>query len=142
MRTNVTFLHPAEYVPTSGDYGVLGTAGASWFADILRRVDGLAVDDAIVQEDWGVVIFGARSDCRFWVGLSFWNEGAWLAHVHHGSFAWVQRLTARGKRELERLALDLHAALRSDAHVQDVCWHLEPELQLPDTPGAARPDAA
>ena len=65
-----------------------------------------------------------------------------LAHVHHRSFAWLQRLSAGGKRELERLALDLHAALESDEQVQGVTWHLEVELQMADAPGTSRPDAA
>ena len=142
MRTNVTFRHPAEFMPVSEDEGILAVDGAAWFVETLRRIDRLVIDTALIQEDWGVVIFVGRGNCRFWIGLNFWDEGAWLAHVHHRSFAWFQRLSARGGRELERLALDLHTALESGELVQGVTWHLEAELQMADAPGASRPDAA
>ena len=108
MRKNVTFRHPAEFVPVSGGDGILATAGAGWFVPLLRRIDGLSVQGELCQEDWGVVVFAERSGKRFWIGLSFWPDGeqAWLAHFHHHSFAWLQRRSAAGKRELERLVSD------------------------------------
>lgn len=99
MRNNVTFRHPAEFVET--EEGILSIDGVAWFVDLLRRIDGLGVDATLCQEDWGVVVFAQRAGKRFWIGLSLWpeDEPAWLAHVHHHSFAraFDQRL-AHGSR--------------------------------------------
>jgi hypothetical protein len=144
MRTNVTFRHPAEFTPVSEDDGILAVAGAAWFVDMLRRIPGLDVNSPLVQEDWGVVATATRSGCRFWVGLSLWPEGeaAWLAHVHHGSSAWIQRFTTKGKDELQRLARDLHTTLQSDSAVRDVVWYREADMVKPAPDGASHPDAA
>jgi hypothetical protein len=144
MRTNVTFRHPAEFIPVSEDDGILAVAGAALFADMLRRIPGLDVSAPLVQEDWGVVATVTRNGCRFWIGVSLWpeGEGAWLAHVHHGSSAWIQRLTAKGKEELQKLARDLHATLDADVAVQDVVWFRESDMTKPAPDGIANPDAA
>jgi hypothetical protein len=141
MRTHVTFRHPAEFVPVSEDEGILAVAGASWFADVLRRVPGLDVAAPLVQEDWGVVAKAARNGCSFWVGLSLWpeGEGSWLAHVHHGS--WMQRFTGKGKDELRKLARDLHAVLEVHSAVREVAWFWEGDLAKASSVGAANPDA-
>lgn len=101
MRTNITFRHPAEFVPVSDEDGILAVSGAGWFAALLRRVPQLQIDEEFCQEDWGVVFFARRNRKKFWIGLSAWNaEGAWLAHFHHGSFNWLQRMTACNRRSL------------------------------------------
>src|SRR5580765_1914740 len=101
MRTNVTFHHPAEFVPASEEDDILATTGAQCFVTLLHRVPGLDTTQELCQEDWGVVIFARRAQKKFWIGLSAWPEGehAWLAHFHHGVYAWVQRLTSSGKTE-------------------------------------------
>jgi hypothetical protein len=142
MRTNVTFRHPAEFITSDDSDGILAANGAGWFKDLLLRIDGLVVHSEPIQEDWGVVFFADRDDCRFWIGLSFWDEGAWIAHVHHHSTAWMQRFTARGKAALARLATDIHVALETETSVSDINWYLEAEIAKPDPKGAATPDAA
>ena len=93
MRTNVTFRHPAEFVPLSEDDGILAVSGANWFGALLGRVPGLVIDDNACQEDWGVVFFVRHNQVKFWIGLSAWDEtGKWLAHFHYGSFAWLRWL--------------------------------------------------
>jgi hypothetical protein len=62
--------------------------------------------------------------------------------VHHGSSAWIQRLTAKGKEELQKLARDLHATLDADVAVQDVVWFRESDMTKPAPDGIANPDAA
>lgn len=125
MRTNVTFRHPAEFVADSenGD-GILAVRGARWFADLLRRVPSLQIDDELCQEDWGVVLFARRGQKKFWIGLSAWDtDGAWLAHFHHGSFAWLQWFTSSGKEGLKSLLSDVHDVLTGDPAVSEIAWH-------------------
>src|SRR5262249_12351962 len=112
MRTNVTFRYPAEFVPLSDQDGILAVSGAQWFAALLARVPGLAIDNELCQEDWGVVVFARRNQKKFWIGLSFWDVGGeWLAHFHHGSFPWLQWFSSSGNDELKRLLADVHAML-------------------------------
>jgi hypothetical protein len=93
---------------------------------LLSRIPRLGIDEELCQEDWGVVLFARREKKKFWVGLSMW-EGpqSWLAHFHHGSFAWAQRLSSSGGRELQRLLCDVHGALASDPAVSDIRWYEE-----------------
>jgi len=142
MRDNVTFVHPAPFVGVSADdESVLSVAGARWFADILARVRGLAVQPELCQEDWGVVLFASRDETQFWIGLSPWPEleQGWLAHLHHGSFSWLQRLRRSGQAELERLAIDLHATLSADPAVSSITWYREREMRRADPSGAPTP---
>ena len=74
MRTNVTFRHPAEFVPVSDADGILAVGGAQWFAALLRRVPALEVDEDLCQEDWGVVLLVRRNQRKFWIGLSAWDS--------------------------------------------------------------------
>lgn len=138
MRNNVTFVHPAEFVPVSDEDGILALQGATWFVEILRRVPGFALEGVPCQEDWGVVFFGSRNAKKFWVGLSFWPEGEqrWLAHVHHGSFAWLQRLMPSGNAELRGLIAALEQTLRSDPHVSMMRWYSEAEINDGRSKGA------
>jgi hypothetical protein len=140
MRTNVTFRHPAEFVPLSDEDGILAVRGAQWFASILRRVPGLKLDEELCQEDWGVVVFVKRHAKCFWIGLSYWSEGEWLAHLHHGSFAWVQRLSASGNAELRRVVADLHAVLVSDPALSSITWYEESEMSKAEPRGYSTPD--
>lgn len=94
MRNTVKFCHPE---PWSDADGVLGVEGAGWFAELLRKLPGVVVDPELVQEDWGVVVLARHDGRNFWLGLNAMGEHEWLAHVHHGSFAWLQRFSAEGK---------------------------------------------
>jgi hypothetical protein len=96
----------------------------------------LEIDDDLCQEDWGVVIFARRNRKKFWIGLSAWDaEGAWLAHFHHGSFAWLQRFSSSGKNELKRLLADVHEVLASEAAISHIAWHDASELSKPQRAG-------
>jgi len=124
-RRYVTFRHPAEFVD-AGE-GILAVSGAQWFAGLLLRVPGLEIRDDC-QEDWGVVFFARRNRKEFRIGLSFWDEGAWLAHFHHGLWvpwrrvSWFQPLSSSGKNEFKRLLADVHEVLVSEAAVSDIGW--------------------
>jgi len=130
MRNNVTFQYPAEFVPVSDEDGILAVGGAQWFVALLNRVPDLQVDDELCQEDWGIVVFASRAQKKFWVGLSFWPDGdrAWLAHFHHSSFAWLQRLSASGRKQLQLLVGDFHAVLASEPSVSHIVWHEEGQM--------------
>ncbi len=67
---------------------------------------------------------------------------AWLAHFHHHSFAWLQRWSASGKRELERLASDFHSVLASEPTVRDIAWYHESDMRRADAPSSTTPNAA
>jgi hypothetical protein len=141
VRTNVRFRHPTEFMPLSDEDGILAVGGAGWFASLLRRVPGLEIEDELCQEDWGVVIFARRNEKRFWIGLSMWADGeqAWLAHVHHRSFAWLQRLSASGNKELERLVSDIHNVLVADRAVSEIAWYQESDMSKPDAASFSTP---
>lgn len=143
MRTNVSFEHPAEFVPVSGEDGVLAVAGAKWFLALLSRIPGLSANAELCQEDWGVVIFAERNKKRFWVGLSMWPESdhAWLAHLHHGSSAWLQRFSSSGKSEFAQVALELHKVLKSEPSVSAVSWYREGDMTKAKPNGASTPSA-
>jgi hypothetical protein len=140
VRSNVTFRHPVEFVPLSDEDGILAVSSAQWFAALLHRVPALEIDEDLCQEDWGVVLFARRNRKKFWIGLSAWDaEGAWLAHFHHGSFAWLQRFSSSGKNELKRLLADVHEALASEAAISDIAWHEESEMSKPHPAGFPTP---
>jgi hypothetical protein len=140
MRTNVTFRHPAEFVGDEGDGGgILVVSGAHWFATILKRVPGLELDADLCQEDWGVVFFARRNQKKFWIGLSAWDEGAWVAHFHHGSFAWLQSFSSTGKDQFKRLLADVHDVLASEPAITEIAWHEENEMSKPEPAGFPTP---
>jgi hypothetical protein len=140
MRTNVTFRHPAEFAGDSEDGGgVLAVRGAHWFAELLRRVPELQIDEDLCQEDWGVVFFARRNQKKFWIGLSAWDEGAWIAHFHHASFAWLQQFSSSGKNELKRLLASFHEVLASEAAISDISWLEESEMNKPRPAGFPLP---
>jgi hypothetical protein len=140
MRTNVTFRHPAEFVPLSDQDGILAVSGAQWFVTLLRRVAGLEIGEALCQEDWGVVIFARRKQRTFWIGLSAWDsEGAWLAHFHHGSFAWLQWFSSSGKNELKCLLADVHEVLANEPAISEIAWYEESEMSKPGPVGFPTP---
>ena len=119
-----------------------GIVGAGWFASLLQRVPGLQVDNDLCQEDWGVMIFSRRARKQFWIGLSGFDEHEWLAHVHHGSFAWLQRLRRSGKRALKQLILDIHDVLANEPAVSKVTWHAETEAGKRNPRGSPTPQGA
>jgi hypothetical protein len=131
MRTNVSFCHPAEFVADENGDDVLSVNGAGWFADLLREIPELEVDGELCQEDWGVVVRVKRHGKHFWIGLSLWPDGEsqWLAHVHHGSFAWLQSFRSSGKEELKQLVAALHRALSQDPQVSQIVWYRENEMR-------------
>jgi hypothetical protein len=143
VRNNVTFRHPAQFVPVSAEERILSVKGSDWFVRLLKRIEDLTVSDELCQEDWGVVIFAARNGKRFWIGLSTWEdaEDAWLAHVHHHSLAWVQRMTAAGNLELEHLISDLHHALSATPNILDIAWYKENEMKTALPRGTPAPDS-
>lgn len=123
IRNHVTFRHPAEFVESDDFEGILSTEGAGWFVELLASVPRLAVDPKLCQEDWGVAIFADRDAYSFWVGLSPWDEGAWLAHVHHGGF--IQGLRRAGKDTYARLVADLGIVLANADAVTRPEWYFE-----------------
>jgi hypothetical protein len=139
MRTNVTFRHPAEFVPVSEDDGILSVDGAGWFVSLLKRVSALIIDPRLCQEDWGVVVFVERDGMRFWIGLSSSDEGDWLAHVHHGPRSFLQRFRKSGRIALERLVADLHGALAGDPSIRNVTWYHERDMNEAAPRGARTP---
>src|SRR5206468_3241355 len=95
-------------------------------------VPGLHIDQDPCQEDWGVVFFARRNQKKFWIGLSAWDvDGAWLAHFHHGSFAWLQSFRTFGKNELNRLLADVHNVLVNESAITDITWHEESDMRKP-----------
>jgi hypothetical protein len=141
MRNNVTFRHPAMFVPVSESDGVLSTIAAEWFVELLKRVRTLEVDTDLCQEDWGVVIFARRNRKRFWIGLSPWSEsGFWLAHFHHHSFAWLQRLSDSGNREFDRLVMDFHDVLAAEPAVTQIAWYREKDMEKARPEGSSLPE--
>jgi hypothetical protein len=140
MRTNVTFHHPAEFVSLSDQDGILAVGGAQWFVALLLRVPDLQIDDGLCQEDWGVVVFARRNQKKFWIGMSAWDaENTWLAHFHHGSFAWLQRFSSSGKDELQRLLSDVHAVLADEPAVSDIVWYEESQMSKAQPAGFRTP---
>ena len=140
MRTNVTFRHPAEFIPLSDEDGILAVGGARWFVALLRRVPGLQIEEGLCQEDWGVVLFVRFDHKKFWIGLSAWDsQNGWLSHFHRGSFAWLQRLSSSGKSALQRLLSEVHGALASEPDVSDIVWYEESEISKPRPVGFPTP---
>jgi hypothetical protein len=142
MRNHVTFRCPEPFVPFSDEDGILSAKGVEWFATLLRRIPSLEIDPKFCQEDWGVVFFVTRNRKRFWIGLSMWPEGdgAWLAHTHHHSFAWLQRFTASGKDELRRLITDMHCQLSSYPRITKIAWYREGDMKTAAAVSTQRPD--
>lgn len=142
MRSNVSFRHPARFVSLPETDDVLAVSGAEWFAELLRRIPGLQVEPELCQEDWGVVVTCKRNQRLFWVGLSLWPDGPqeWLAHVHHGSLAWLQRFSKTGKAELHSLVTDLHQVLATDSSVSNIAWYYESGMRTANPLGGAAPD--
>ena len=141
MKNNVTFLHPAEFVRPSDEDGILSVDGAEWFVSLLRKVPDLEIDEKLCQEDWGVVVFVRRAEKKFWIGLSMWPEGehAWLAHFHHASFSWLQKISSSGQRELKHLISDFHEVLVGDPEVSSVAWYDESDMTKSAPSGSENP---
>jgi hypothetical protein len=140
VRTNVSFRHPAPFVSIAEVKDVLAGEAAGWFVDLLERIEALEVDRDLAQEDWGVAVLVKRAGKSFWIGLSRWEvEGEWLAHVHHGSFAWIQAWSSGGAQALRALVQDLHRTLAGDAQVSGITWYEESDMSGGAPGGAAEP---
>lgn len=143
MRNNVSFLYPEEFEPVSDEDGILSTQGAKWFVALLQQIADIQVETELCQEDWGVVIFVRRNQKRFWIGLGMCeSDYAWLAHVHHHSFALYQRLSRSGNDELERLIKDLNDVLTADPKVSCVQWYREKDMNSCNPIGSRTPNDA
>jgi hypothetical protein len=125
-------------VRVSDDDGILSVKGADWFVSFLRQVRDLELRADLCQEDWGIVAFAERAGKNFWIGLSWWDEGGWLAHFHHGSWAWLQRFSPSGDRELQRLVDDFHQVLAREAAAGEITWWREDDLRKPTSSSALR----
>ena len=141
MGTNATFRHPAQFVGDSEHGGdVVAVSGADRFAALLRRVPELQLGEHLFQEHWGSVFRARRQQKKFWIGLSTWDSnGAWVAHFHHGSFAWLQRFSLSGKQDLMLLLADFHCVLRGDPAITNIAWHEEREMSQPEPAGFPTP---
>lgn len=128
MRNTVQFSYAAPFVAAGSD-GIVGVAGAGWFVDLLQRIPGLEIDPELVQEDWGVVVLARRAGRRFWIGLGATEGHEWIAHVHHGPFAWLQRLASAGKAARRALVAELDRALR-EGNAASLRWFDERDLNL------------
>ena len=140
MRTHVTFRHPADFTPFSDEDGILAVNGAEWFTAILRRVPNLQIDNDLCQEDWGVVVFVRRNADRFWIGLSYWDDGVWLAHVHQNSSLLRRWFSRSEPAQMSCLQHDIHRALVRDDAVSDVTWYEEKKIDEPNATGFAQPE--
>lgn len=141
MRNNVTFNFPERFLPLSEEDGILSKDGAQWLVSILKTIPSLEIDPDLCQEDWGVVLRVKRNQRKFWIGLSFWPDGeqAWLVHLHHDSFAWLQRFSTTGKAELEKLILNMDDALKANPSVSNIFWYSEEEIDKPTAVGSPTP---
>jgi hypothetical protein len=143
IRNNVSFRYPAPFVFLSNDDGILAANGAKWFVDMLKRVPHLDVNEELCQEDWGVVVFVKRNKRRFWVGLGLgmdMEENTWLAHIHHSDFAWIQRISSRGRNDFKQLITDIHAMLVNESGVSEICWYKETDMDQPYPSSSPTPD--
>lgn len=129
MRNTVSFHYPAPLVVVSDEDGVLSIEGAGWFLDLLRTIRGIDLDQKVVQEDWGVVVRARRAGRSYWIGLSTMGEHEWIAHVHHHSFAWLQRLSPGGRAARAALVGDVDHALRV-ANASGLKWFDEGDVNL------------
>lgn len=141
IRTNVVFRYPMPFVSWPDTDGVLSVDGAGWLVELLRQVPELDVQNELCQEDWGVVAFAERAGKRFWIGLSQWPdaEDAWLMHVHHGSFQWLQWFSSSGRLALEELVCAVAEALKKHEGITDVAWYHERAMMSANPLGAASP---
>jgi hypothetical protein len=140
MRTYVTFRHPGPFKRLSDDDGILSVKGADWFVALLRQVRDLELRAELCQEDWGVVAFAARAATRFWIGLAAEEDQSWMAHFHHGSWAWLQRFNSSANRELQRLVQDFHEVLAHEAAVGAITWYREDDVMKRRQFGSTAPD--
>ena len=101
----------------------------------------LVVRGDLCQEDWGIVAFVEQAKRKFWIGLSAEEEGAWIAHFHHGSWAWLQRFGSSGNRALQRLVQDFHGVLANQPVVSEITWYREDDMMKRQS-SSGSPDAA
>lgn len=144
VLNNVTFRHAAHPVQDSDFEEVLTVERAGWFHELLNTVPELQIRGEPCQEDWGVVFAGSRAGKSFWIGLSPYSPdeqsgSLWLAHFHHGSFAWFQSFTASGKRSMQQLLQSVHAVFTAEPLISHVTWYAEKEMNKADPKGFPNP---
>lgn len=129
MRNTVTFHHPAPAAVVPDEDGVLGIEGAGWFLDLLGTIPGIELERDVVQEDWGIVVRARRAGRSYWIGLSTMGKDEWVAHVHHDSFAWLQRFSAGGRAARAALVGEVDHALRR-ANASSLKWFDQSDVNL------------
>jgi hypothetical protein len=87
------------------------------------------------------VFFARRRQKKFWIGLTPWwdVEGAWLAHFHHRSFAWLQWFSPTEKSEFKALLAAVHNVLASESLISEIVWYDESEINKRDPTGFPAP---
>lgn len=87
------------------------------------------------------MFFTRRRLKKFWIGLTPWwdGEGIWLAHFHHGSFAWLQWFSPTGKSEFKALLADVHNVLASEPVINEIVWYDDSEINKATPAGFSTP---
>ncbi len=120
MKDHVQFEYPATFIGSSEGDDVIGIEGIDWFDTLLSRVTGFARSGLPIQEDWGVVFLLTSDSYKYWVGLSWYGENIWIAHIHQATLKFMLRFTSRN--ELTALAETLDKVLQEEPRVTDIRW--------------------
>jgi hypothetical protein len=120
MKDHVQFEFPAPFMGSDEGDDVIGVEGADWFDTLLSRVTGFSRSGSPIQEDWGVVFFLTSEPYKFWVGLSWYGENSWIAHVHQSTLKFM--LPFKGRNELTTLVEALDKVLQDEAQVANIRW--------------------
>jgi hypothetical protein len=120
MKDHVQFEYPAPFIGSSEGGDVIGVEGVEWFDTLLSKVTGFSRSGSPIQEDWGVVFFMSSESYKFWVGISWYGENNWIAHVHQSTLKFMLPFT--GRNELTSFAESLDTVLQDESRVKDVRW--------------------
>jgi hypothetical protein len=131
MRTRVTFRYLTKFVGAKEDEGILGIGGVSWFVERLARIPRLSISTQLIQDDWGVAIRAERDGNKFWIGISSFDDGVWVAHIHYFLGTWLRSLISASHSGTPTLAYDLDRVLKSDPSMSDIRWYRERDMKRP-----------
>jgi hypothetical protein len=120
MKDHVQFEFPAPFIGSGEGDDVIGVEGVDWFDTLLSRITGYARSGSPIQEDWGVVFNLTSESYKFWVGLSWYGENSWIAHVHQATLKFMLPFT--GRNQLTALAEALDNVLHEEPRVTNVRW--------------------
>lgn len=140
LLKNVLFSFPYELTVPVEECDVLSVEDAHWFAALLRRISDIHVDSSPVQEDWGVVFFVERHAKQFWIGLNYFGNEEYWAHIHHVVFRLFQRWSRSGRDQFESLVEAFHKTLIADSQVSNVRWCHDIQSSHETWPTPNRPD--